>query len=190
MRKKMDEVICENRNTEFGILKSAVENTREAFVTINENHKVIFFNKAAERLFGYPRKEVLGKELDTILTPNCREGHRAAVSNYLKTRKAKLIGHETEMLLTDRNGDEIPASISFSVAELKGEFYFTAIIRDITEITACHKQVLESERLAALGQVVAEIVHEIKNPLMLVGGFVLQLKKALKDGRQILKRFV
>ena len=42
---------------ELAVLKRAVENTNEAFVTINENHKVIFFNKAAEAIFGYSREE-------------------------------------------------------------------------------------------------------------------------------------
>ena len=43
---------------EMVILKHAVENTNEAFVTIDENHKVLFFNKAAEKIFGYSREEV------------------------------------------------------------------------------------------------------------------------------------
>ena len=46
----MDHIHRENK--ELSILRSAVENTNEAFVTIDENHEVIFFNRAAEEIFG------------------------------------------------------------------------------------------------------------------------------------------
>ena len=45
-----------DHNRELAVLTSAVENTNEAFVTIEENHKILFFNKAAERIFGYNEK--------------------------------------------------------------------------------------------------------------------------------------
>ena len=53
---------------ELTILKGAVENANEAFVTIDEYHRVLFFNQAAERVFGYSRDEVIGNDLDVILT--------------------------------------------------------------------------------------------------------------------------
>jgi signal transduction histidine kinase len=66
-------------------------------------------------------------------------------------------------------------SISFSVVEIHGSLYFTAIMRDITEYTAMENRVLQSERLAAVGNTVAHIAHEIKNPLLIIGGFARQL---------------
>ena len=54
---------------ESAVLARAIENTNEAFVTIDENHKVIFFNKAAVKIFGYSREEVIGHELEVIMSP-------------------------------------------------------------------------------------------------------------------------
>jgi PAS domain S-box-containing protein len=73
----------EDRNDqaqELMILEAAVENTNEAFVTIDENHKVLIFNKAAERIFGYGRQEVVGHDLDVIMAPTCSRDHRARFS--------------------------------------------------------------------------------------------------------------
>ncbi len=64
---------------ELAILKGAVENTVEAFVTIDRSHRVIFFNRAAENMFGVGREEAMGKDLNIILTPDCSEDHRRAV---------------------------------------------------------------------------------------------------------------
>ncbi|MCX8012427.1 MAG: PAS domain S-box protein [Desulfobacterota bacterium] len=176
-----------NIGQELIILKEAVENTNEAFVTINQEHQIVFFNQAAEKIFGYHRKEVLGKDLGIILTSRCSQDHRKAVERYLKTKTPVLIGHETEFLATRKNGELFPAAISFSVSEANGRLYFTALIRDLTETKKLQEQLLRSERLAALGQVVAEITHEIKNPLIIIGGFAQQLKKSFSEGKELTK---
>jgi len=144
---------------ELVILKGAVENANEAFITINENHKVVFYNLAAEKTFGYSVEEVIGQDLDLILGPNCPSEHYNAVNRYIESKEPKIIGHSTELIPSRKDGTTFPALISFSVAEVRGRLFFTA------------------EQLAALGQVVAEVTHEIKNPLMMIGGFARQLMK-------------
>jgi two-component system, LuxR family, sensor kinase FixL len=172
---------CRTEIKELSILRGAVENANEAFVTIDESHRVIFFNKAAEDIFGFKREEVLGLDLDVIMTSECSTNHRLAVENYLKTRIPKLIGHENEMIVTRKGGEKFPATISFSVSEVEGKLYFTGIVRDLTEKKALQEQIIRSEKLAALGQVAAEITHEIKNPLMMIGGFAKQLIRQTAD---------
>ena len=172
---------------ELALLKVAVENTNEAFVTIDEKHRVFFFNKAAERIFGYNRDEVIGHDLDVIMSPRCSRNHREAVDRYVATKVPRRIGHDTEILATRKNGETFPANISFSVAEVGGRLYFTGIVRDLTETKALQERIIQSERLAALGQVVAEITHEIKNPLMLIGGFARQMTKQVNEEKSLEK---
>lgn len=169
------------------ILQNALRNTNEAFVTIDADHKVVFFNKAAEKMFGYGKEEVIGQDLDLIMSAGCSRNHREAVANYVKTRIPKRIGHETGMLVSRKNGDTFPASISFSVTELHGRLFFTGIVRDLSETEALREQITRSERLAALGQMVAEINHEIKNPLMMIGGFATQLIRTTDDEKNLQK---
>ncbi len=170
---------------ELTILLNAVENTNEAFVTIDQRSEVIFFNKAAERMFGYSREEVVGQDLGLILSAMCRDSHREAVGRYVATGEGKLIGHESELVIVRKSGATFPASISFSVSHINGEMYFTGIIRDLTARKEIEERLIQSERLAALGQTVAEINHEIKNPLIMIGGFARQLqRKAASDKDQ------
>ena len=172
---------------ELSILRSAVENTNEAFVTINEKHEVVLFNRAAEKVFGYSREEVMGRDLGIIMAPGCSRDHRNAVERYVKTRHARRIGHDTEMIAARKGGETFPANISFSVSEVDEHLYFTAIVTDLTEKMELQKKIAESERLAALGQFVAEITHEIKNPLMMIGGFANQLLRQSSDDKVITK---
>ncbi|HEX9714411.1 MAG TPA: ATP-binding protein [Desulfurivibrionaceae bacterium] len=173
----MAEETAAETQKKFIILKNAVENTNEAFVTIDEASTVIFFNKAAEKMFGYDRAEVLGHDLGVILTPMCRDGHDLAVARYVRTGEATLIGHETELTVVRKNGETFPAAISFSVADIEGQLYFTGLVRDLSDTKNLEDRLAQNERLAALGQTVAEINHEIKNPLIMIGGFARQLLK-------------
>ena len=172
---------------ELAVLKGAVENTNEAFVTIDQKQKVLFFNKAAEKIFGYSREEVLGRDLDVIMSPNCSRDHHRAVARYIETGVPRRIGHHTEIMAFRKNGEIFPADISFSISRADGRLYFTAIVRDLTETKALQERINRSERLAALGQVVAEISHEIKNPLMMIGGFARQLVKESRDEKSLTK---
>lgn len=175
------------RIDELRILKHAVENAGEAFVTIGENHRVLFFNKAAERIFGYSRDEVIGKDFDVVMSPDCSQSHRDAVRRYVETRAPKPIAHAAEILATRKNGSTFPALISFSVTSVDRKLFFTGIVRDMTETRVLQDRIIHTERLAALGQLVAEITHEIKNPLMMIGGFAKQLTGGTRDKRRLAK---
>jgi signal transduction histidine kinase len=91
------------------------------------------------------------------------------------------------MLATRKNGETFPATISFSESDIDGLLYFTGIVRDLTETKALQEKLTKSERLAALGQVVAEITHEIKNPLMMIGGFANQLIQETREDKSLKK---
>ena len=91
------------------------------------------------------------------------------------------------MVATRKNGETFPVSISFSVTEVNKKIFFTGIIKDLAETYALREQITRSERLAALGQVVAEINHEIKNPLMLIGGFAQQLIRTTDHPKNLKK---
>jgi PAS domain S-box-containing protein len=176
-----------DKSPQLEILRHAVENTNEGFVTIDEGHKVLFFNKAAEKIFGYSRDEVVGYDLDVILSTTCSRNHHEAVRRTIKTRVPGVLGHETEMMAARKNGEVFLASISFSQTELDGKLFFTGIVKDMTETRALQEQIMQCERVAGLGQMVAEIIHEIKNPLMMIGGFARQLIRAV-DGENHLKK--
>jgi len=152
-----------------------INGATDALVTINEEHVIVGFNQGAERMFGYSRQEALGQDLKLIVPPPFKEIHGDYVRRYLATRQAHVLGRQRRLAARRRDGQEFTLSISFSVAEIQGKLYFTAIMRDITEYRALEDKLLQTERLAAVGNTVAHIAHEIKNPLLIIGGFAQQL---------------
>lgn len=155
-----------------------IESAADGIVTINEDHIVLSYNQGAEKIFGFTRDEVIGKDLSILIPPPHKEKHRDYVRRYMATRDAHVIGKHVQLKAERKNGEEFPISISFSVADIGGNLYFTGIVRDISEYVELEDRVRQNERLAAVGNTVSQIVHEIKNPLMIIGGFAKQLLKA------------
>lgn len=160
--------------------RQIVETAGDAVVTINENHEVVYMNRAAEKMFGFAREELLGGDLTPLIPDEHKASHRHYVLRYLRTRRPRLIGHAAEVSAQRRDGSRFPMHISFSVAESSAGTLLTAIMRDMTEERELAQQVERSEKLAAVGAMVATVSHEIRTPLTLIGGFARQLAK--EDG--------
>ncbi len=160
------------------IQANIIDSAADAIITINEDHLIVGYNQGAEKIFGFSRAEVLGQDLSIIIPPPHKEKHREYVRRYIATRDAHVIGKHVQLSALRKNGEEFPMSISFSVAEIGGNLYFTGIIRDISEYVELEEKLRQNERLAAVGNTISQIVHEIKNPLMIIGGFAQQLLKA------------
>jgi two-component system sensor kinase FixL len=165
---------CSTGEVQANIIESAVD----AIVTINEDHVILSYNQGAEKIFGFSRQEVQGQDLSILIPPPHKEKHRDYVRRYMATRDPHVIGKHVQLKALRKNGVEFPISISFSVADIGGNLYFTGIVRDISEYVELEEKVRKNERLAAVGNTISQIVHEIKNPLMIIGGFAQQLLKA------------
>ena len=163
-----------------------LDTATDAILSINKDHKIILFNNAAERIFGYSKEEIIGKDLN-ILVPSYYGDHSIYVKRFLETRKPKIIGKTVMFNALRKNGEEFPVELSLSYIELNGELTFTGIIRDVSAQKQMERKLLQSERLAAVGKAVAHVVHEIKNPLMIIGGFSQQIRDHITDEKSLKK---
>lgn len=155
--------------------KGVVETARDAVVTIDESHRILFFNRAAEEMFGYKKEEVLGQDLSLIIPKPHKERHREYVRRYVETRRGKFIDHTVDLTAERRSGEEFPISISFSVAEVGSHLLMSAMMRDMSEVKAMERRLIQNERLASIGRALSFVTHEVKNPLVVIGGFARSL---------------
>ena len=167
-------------------IRAILDTATDAIISINENHEIVLFNNAAERIFGYKREEILNKNLNVLIPPKYGN-HATSVKNFLKTKEAKFIGNTQTLTAFRKNGEEFPIELGLSLQEMDDAYTFTAIIRDISEQKKMEENLLRSGRLAAVGTTVAHVVHEIKSPLMIIGGFSQQIRNSLEDENAIKK---
>ena len=166
--------------------RSILDTATNAILSINENHEITLFNNAAERIFGYTREEVMGRDLG-ILIPEKYGDHSRYVQRFLERREPSLVGRTISLTAKRKSGEDFPIELSLSFLELESGITITAIIRDITERKRLERKLLQSERLAAVGEAVAHVVHELKNPLMIIGGFTSQIRNTMEDDHALQK---
>ncbi|MGD8982881.1 MAG: PAS domain S-box protein [Desulfobacteraceae bacterium] len=167
-------------------LRAILDTATDAVLSIDENHRIILYNNAAQRIFGYSREEVLGEDLN-LLIPSKYGDDGQYVRRFLETKESDIVGKTISLTGLRKNGEEFPMELSLSFLEMPGGITFTAIIRDISVHQQLEKKLLQSERLAAVGQAAAHVAHEIKNPLMIIGGFSSQIKLRLEDEKDVQK---
>ncbi|HDR16228.1 MAG TPA: PAS domain-containing sensor histidine kinase [Desulfobacteraceae bacterium] len=166
--------------------KAILDTATDAILSINEDHRIVLFNNAAQRIFGYSRKEVLDRDLGMLIPPQFGD-HYYYVKRFLDTKQPKIMGRTMSLTALRKTGEEFPIELGLSYYEGHGGLTITAIIRDMSRQKELEDRYLQAERLAAVGQTVAQVAHEIKNPLMIIGGFSHQIRKRLMDEQCIEK---
>ncbi len=164
-RKAVEQRIQESEARKAGMLEAALD----CIITIDRQGRIIEFNAAAERTFGYQRDEVLGLEMaDAIIPADLRDEHRRGLARYLETGTAHLIGRRLETVAVRADGSEFPVEVSISRVMSGGEIVFTEFLRDITEqkrmvmqlaFRASHDELTESVNRAAFMQLLNEAVR-------------------------------
>jgi PAS domain S-box-containing protein len=113
---------------------SMVASAIDCIVSIDREGRVLEFNPAAERTFGYRRDQVLGKPMvDLIIPHDLRATHRRGMERYLATGKAHILGKSIEVRAQRSDGSVFPIELTIMRVEQPGPPVFTAYLRDLTE---------------------------------------------------------
>jgi len=170
-RAKFQQVVRQHDDQFVRIL----DNTSEAVVVTDANHKITFWNKAASAILGWKREEVVGFSITTIL----RLPAVAAIAPHGN--------QEIEIEVRDKSGKN--RFLSVSVNTLQDENSrpesHTYLMRDLTERAIRQAQMERNERLASLGHMAAGVAHEIGNPLTAISSVIQLLQRRILDPVQL-----
>ncbi|MEO5349129.1 MAG: PAS domain S-box protein [Magnetococcus sp. YQC-3] len=139
----------------------AILNTAmDAIISIDKESRILEFNPAAERIFGFTRSAVLGRDIaETIIPPELRELHRRGMARYLVSGECRVINQSVEQVAMDAQGNRLPVDLAITVVSDQEFTFFTAYLRDITE----RRQILSSlqESYASLEEANQKLTAEI-----------------------------
>ena len=161
-------------------LQSLIETTQDAVLSIDRQGRVVLFNPAAERIFGYPRNEVIGEKVNMLMAEPYATEHDEYIARYEGTGEARAIGRIRTVTARRKDGELFPIELSVTEISLDQNVHYAAFIRDISEETRLQRQLVENERLAAIGSTAARIGHELANPLNGMSLTIQLLEQRLK----------
>ena len=165
--------------------RSVIDSAVDGIVVIDAHGRIESFNPAAERLFGYEEREVVGRNVNMLMPSPYHEEHDTYLTRHLATGVQKIIGTGREVTGLRRDGTTFPLHLSVGKMTVEGEQRFTGILHDLSARVRIEKQLVEQTSLAKLGEMAAVIAHEVKNPLAGVRGAIqiigTRLPKDSKD---------
>jgi PAS domain S-box-containing protein len=114
-------------------LRSIINSAVDGIIVIDAKGRIEAFNPGAERLFGYPEAEVIGRNVSTLMPSPYHEEHDGYLERYLTTGAAKIIGVGREVTGRRRDGTEFPLHLSVGEMAVTGECKFTGMLHDLSE---------------------------------------------------------
>jgi PAS domain S-box-containing protein len=161
-----------------------IQTSQDGIVANDPRGNILIFNEGAGRILGHREEEVIGKiNVALLYPPGGAQEVRAKINSPGFGGVGRLINYETIAL--SKTGEHIPVELSaILIYEKEKEVATVGFFRDLRERKQLQEKLLQSERLAALGHMAAHISHEVKNPLVVIGGIARRVLKGLEDDPQ------
>ena len=146
-------------------LESIIESAMDAIITVDEDQKVVLFNRAAEQMFGCSTREAMRQPLDRFLPARYREGHRHHVQEFGQSgATSRKMGKLGTVMGLRSSGEEFSIEAAISYITVEQQTYYTVVLRDITERKRAEEAHQKSQRqLTTLISNLPGFVYRCKN---------------------------
>ena len=120
-------------NNKNALSKRSLDQTVIAVVTINERNDIVYVNEAAEKLWGYPESEIMGKNIRILVPKVHQANHDSYVNRHRDTGQDRIVGSAIELQIERKDGSNTWINITLSQVKMGAKLYYTAFARDCSK---------------------------------------------------------
>ena len=171
----------------FSLLSQAVS---EGVVVIDHKHIIIATNNAADEMFGFNEKELLGKHLDILIPQKYHHTHDQNVDAFMKHSDKRQMGHGRDLYGKRKDGSLFPVEAGLNPFNIDGDIYVMALVIDITVRKAQEQKILDlnsqlEKKISERTRQLEDTVHELQEEVILRQEAEERMKESLQKERDL-----
>ncbi len=170
--------------------RTLLESAPDAMVIVDDQGKIVIVNGQTESMFGYKRKELLGRKIEMLLPDRLHKGHVAHRKTYAADSKIRPMGTRMDLLGKRKDGSEFPVEISLSPVKAASGTFVSSVIRDVTERKRMEQEIIAAQHAAeraskANSAFLAAASHDLRQPVQALSLLNGALRRTVKEPRAL-----
>ncbi len=165
-------------------LRTVFDTSPEGIVVIDEAGRIEGFSTAAQRIFGFTRDEVVGRNVSMLMPSPDSENHDSYIQRYLTTGEKRIIGIGRIVTGRRKDGTDFPMELAIGEARIGARRIFTGFVRDITErrdrerrIQELQAELTHMSRISEVSAMASAFAHELNQPLAAASNYLNAVRR-------------
>ena len=172
------------------ILKMLSEAVSEGLVIVDASQTIVSTNKAAEEMFGYTGKELIGQHLDILIPKNYHHSHHTYVDEFITDADKRKMGHGSDLYGVRKDGSIFPVEAGLNPFKIKTNIFVMALVVDITKRKEQEKRILDlnsdlEKRIKIRTKELEKTVEELECEIIKRTEAEKKIKQALKREKEL-----
>ncbi|KWV51950.1 hypothetical protein AS156_11215 [Bradyrhizobium macuxiense] len=181
-RRHAHQALVESEQMAQAIVRTALD----AFVQTDQDGVILDWSAQAEVLTGWTRSDAVGRKVVELVFPEeLRDAHRQRIAKFLQEIAAGGMGMRYESAALHRDGHQFLVEVSLSALRCGDGYVINAFVRDVTQRRMAQEQLIQAQKMEAVGQLTGGIAHDFNNMLTVITGTIEILADGVKDTPQL-----